>query len=233
MPRLIAGLFLVLFPLLLPAQDTINRTDSQGRRQGFWRKTDTAGKAVYEGRFINGVPDGEFRYFYPDGRLKTVSVVSDHGKRARTVSYFRNGKKMAAGNYLNEKKDSTWQFFNEYDGSLVSEEKYRLGIVEGTSKIFYPSGGISETFYYKNGIRSGLWEQYYLDGKLKLRGAFLNGEKSGAFKTFYSSGNVMISGQYINGHQDGNWTYYNEKGSVTKTEVYAKGILLRVEEPAR
>lgn len=226
-------ILIAFFSCALSAQDTLNVTDGKGQRQGFWRKLDSAGRVIYEGRFKDGVPAGEFRYFYPDGKLKTVSMVTDMGNRAVTVSYFPNGRKMAAGNYIHEKKDSTWLFFSESNGTLVSMESYRNGMINGLSKVFYPDGGLSEQHYYKNGVRDGLWEQYYLDGKLKLRGGFKTGEKHGLFKTFYNSGRPMIEGQYLQGHQDGKWTYFDEKGSLSKTETYDKGVLLKVEQPGR
>ena len=228
----ILGVF-CLYSVVISAQDTVNITDSRGRRQGYWRKADSAGKVIYEGRFRDGAPAGEFRYYYPDGKVKTISRMTDRGKRAETVSFFPNGNKMAAGRYVDEKKDSLWQFFSESNGTVVSEEIYRAGIVDGRSKVFYPDGGLSELHDYKNGVKNGAWEQYYLDGKLKLRGSYLDGEKSGPFKTFYDSGLPMISGQYTLGRQDGQWIYFDEKGEVSKKEVYDQGKLLKVETNAR
>ncbi len=233
MSRISILLLLTFFSSLLPAQDTLNVTDSRGHRQGNWRKADSAGRVVYTGRFKDGVPVGEFRYYYPDGKLKTLSVVSNDGKKAVTLSYFPDGRKMAAGNYLNEKKDSTWQFFSESSGTLVSEETYVAGVIEGASRVYFQEGGLSELQMYKNGIRDGVWEQYYLDGKLKLHGAFKGGEKQGAFKTFYSSGKQMTEGQYNKGHQEGTWTYYTEKGAVSRKEFYDHGKLLKVDPPAK
>jgi len=228
--RILLVALCTIFSAALCAQDTLNVTDNQGHKQGLWRKTDSAGRLIYEGHFKDGFPSGAFRYFYPDGKLKTLSLVSNQGKRAVTTSYFPDGKKMAAGNYINEKKDSTWQFFSESLGTLVSEEYYKNGLIEGMSRVFYPEGGLSEQHYYKHGIRDGLWEQYYMEGKLKLRGAYKAGEKQGSFKTLYSSGKPMIEGQYIAGHQTGTWIYYNEKGAVSKKETYENGILVKVEE---
>ncbi|MCX6305745.1 MAG: hypothetical protein NT040_12350 [Bacteroidetes bacterium] len=224
---------LTFFSCILYGQDTVNIKDSRGLRQGYWRKLDSAGRMVYEGRFRDGVPTGSFRYYYPNGKLKTVSSISDKGRRATTVSYFPGGRKMAEGNYLDEKKDSTWQFFSESDGTLVSTESYQAGMISGLSKIFFPEGGLSELVYYKHGIKDGLWEQYFLDGKLKLRGAFREGEKQGAFTVFYNSGRLFISGQYSQGHQDGTWTYYDEKGVVSKKEIYEKGKLLKTVPPGK
>jgi len=211
----------------------MNMINSRGNKHGFWRKVDSAGKVIYEGRFKDGIPFGEFRYYYNDGKLKTVSIVSGNGKRAVTVSYFRNGMKMAAGNYLDEKKDSTWQFFSESNGTIVSQEIYKSGRIDGLSKVFYPEGGLSELHFYKNGVKDGLWEQYYLDGKLKLRAAYKAGEKHGLFKTFYNSGKPMIEGQYVQGHQDGTWVYFTEQGKVSKTEVYERGALVKDDQQGK
>lgn len=224
---------IVLFVLLAVAacaQDTSNRTDEKGRKQGFWRKTDAAGLKVYEGQFRDGVPQGEFRYFYPDGKLKTVSVITGQGTRARTVSYFKNGKMMASGNYLDEKKDSIWRFYNEKDGNLVSEENYTRGVKNGKSSAFYPDGRVSEWMTWENGQLTGPWEQLYSDGKPKLRAGYKQNEKHGSFTTYYLSGQVMMSGSYDSGHMDGTWIYYDEKGIVTKKEYYSKGVLLKKEE---
>ncbi|MEI7501134.1 MAG: toxin-antitoxin system YwqK family antitoxin [Bacteroidota bacterium] len=221
--RIFIFILSTIFSFSVFGQDTLNRTDINGLKQGFWCKRDSAGRTIYEGRFKNGIPAGEFRYYYPNGKVKTVSILSDYGKRAFTISYFPNGQKMAAGNYLNEKKDSTWLFFSESNGSLVSEEQYCSGLIDGVSKVFNPEGGLSEVHYYKKGVRDGLWEQYYLDGKIKLRATYKAGEKHGLFQTFYNSGQLMFEGGYKFGHQDGTWIYYNEDGSISKKEIYEIG----------
>jgi antitoxin component YwqK of YwqJK toxin-antitoxin module len=233
MCRIFILILFTIFSSSLLGQDPLNTTDVKGLKQGFWRKHDSTGHIIYEGRFKDGIPEGEFRYYYPNGKLKTVSMLSDHGKRAVTTSYFANGLKMASGSYLNEKKDSIWQFFNETDGTLVSEENYTEGLINGLSKVFYPDSVVSEIHFYKNGVADGQWEQYYFDGKIKLRGTYEAGDKQGLFNTFYNSGQLMITGQYNEGHQDGTWIYFNEKGDVSKKEIYKKGRLVKIEEPGQ
>ena len=221
---------LILFSLALPAQDTLNQTDARGRKQGFWKKKDTSGVLLYEGRFTDNVPCGEFRYYYPDGKVKAVSKMSDHGRRARTVAWYKSGKKMASGNYLDEKKDSTWQFFSEYDESLISLVDYRMGLKDGVEKIFLPGGDLSEIYTWKAGKKEGPWEQYYSDGKLKFKSAYSRDEKQGPFTAYYTNGKIIMTGTYSEGHKDGLWIYYDEKGQVTKKETWSKGILQKTEE---
>lgn len=229
MIRLALPLLLLIFHFSLSAQDTVNRTDPQGRRQGFWRKTDSAGHAVYEGRFRDGKPSGEFRYYYPTGKLKAVSVVSGAGRFADAVSYYPNGKKMAEGRYVDEKKDSVWTFYGELDGAMASKETYRQGRLNGESRIYYPEGTPSELFVYRDGVKDGKWEQYYPDGKLKLKGSYKTGDKAGPFQTWYASGTPMMSGQYRDGHQDGTWTFFDDKGKISRKETYREGWKVAVD----
>ncbi len=229
MTRIFLVVFYILSACYLFGQDAVNRTGAKGEKQGFWRKEDSLHRKIYEGNFKDGVPCGEFRYYYSDGKLKTVSLVSKHGKQAETTTYFPNGKKMASGRYLNEKKDSTWQFFSEEDGVLVSEENYQAGKKSGISQAYFSNGKVSELITFLAGIRYGLWEQYYSDGKIRLRSAYLNDQKSGPFKTFYNSGQPMMNGAYVNGRMDGTWIYYDEKGKVTKKEIYSNGVLIKKE----
>ena len=208
-------------------QDSINRTDASGRKQGTWRKVDKDGHKLYDGQFKNGVPNGEFRYYYADGRLKAISVLSDDGKTARTVSYATNGRKIAEGNYRDEKKDSIWRYCSDYDGILLSEESYISGVKNGASKTFYPDGNITEVIYFRDGKKEGEWIQYFDDGQVKFRGAYVNDEKEGPFTVYYPGGKINISGAYKAGHMDGTWTFYEENGEVGRTEKYSEGALVK------
>jgi antitoxin component YwqK of YwqJK toxin-antitoxin module len=225
-------LFVLLFLLSSDffGQDTLNQSDALGKKQGFWRRLNSKGEKVYEGHFRSDIPYGEFIYYYPDGTKKAVSVISDSGKLSKTISYFKNGKKMAEGNYWDEKRDSLWRFYSEIDGSLISEEFYKAGKKEGISKDYYPGKGVSVQFNWKNGIREGPWSEFYSDGRIKLNGNYKAGEKDGLFKAYYASGQIMSIGLYVNGHAQGTWTYYNKKGSLEKMETYKDGMLIKSEE---
>jgi len=212
------------------AQDTINQVDAQGRKQGFWRKMDKDNLRVYEGQFKDDIPYGRFIYFYQNGKVRTISTISNQGSITRTTSWFPNGKLMAKGKYLDQQRDSLWQFFSEYDGSLVSEEVYENGKKHGLEKIFYPGKGISESITWISGMKDGKWEQFYDDGATKLTGSYKNNEKDGILRTFFVTGKLLVSGFYTNGHQDSTWVYYDDKGNVTLKEYYDEGILLKTEE---
>jgi len=226
-------LFLAGLVLLSSAafpQDTVCQTDETGRKQGYWCKYDKDGFKVYEGRFKDDIPYGKFTYFYQNGKVRTVSILSANGTVARTTSWYRNGKMMARGNYLYQQRDSLWQFFSEFDEVLVSEEFYVEGKKEGEEKVYYPGKGIAEVITWKAGIREGPWKQFYDDGTPKLEATYLNDEREGPVKTYFVTGQVLSAGHYKNGHQDGTWMFYDDKGSITLKEFYNEGILVKKEE---
>jgi antitoxin component YwqK of YwqJK toxin-antitoxin module len=210
-------------------QDTVNVTDSGGKKQGYWYKKDQNGKKIYEGRFQDNLPVGEFKYYYPDGAIKAVSILSKQGTCARTVIYFQNGKKNAEGFYLHEKRDSTWKFFSEVDATLVSEEFYKDSKKQGKAFNYYPGGGKAELTTWKNGVREGPWETYFTDGKTKLKCGYKNDQKNGPIQVFFFSGKAMLSGQYLNGNPVGTWVYYKEQGGIIKKEQYDNGRLIKVD----
>jgi antitoxin component YwqK of YwqJK toxin-antitoxin module len=230
MNRLLLFVLFSLLSLNFFGQDTVNQTDASGKKQGFWRKLNSKGEKLYEGHFRSDIPYGEFRYYYPDGKLKATSVISDSGRFTKTISWYPNGKKMAEGNYRSEKKDSVWRFYSEIDGSLTSEEFYKEGKREGMSKNYYPGLVVSEIVNWKNGIKEGPWKEFYTDGHIKIIGQHKAGEKDGIFKAFYDSGEIMSIGFYDTGHAQGTWSYFNAKGSLQKMETYKDGILVKTQD---
>ena len=50
-----------------------NKTDAAGRKQGPWIKYQGDGTTpLYTGTFKDNIPVGEFRYFYPSGKVKMI-----------------------------------------------------------------------------------------------------------------------------------------------------------------
>jgi antitoxin component YwqK of YwqJK toxin-antitoxin module len=230
MNRLLIFLLAVTISLSGFAQDTVNRKDESGRKQGYWTKKDTAGNKIYEGHFRNNIPSGTFTYYYPGGKIKAVSVFSNDGKTTKTITYFPGGKKNAEGTYLLEKREGLWQFYSEFDGALVSEEFYKEGKKEGVAKTFFPGKGVLELITWKNDIREGLWEQYFDDGALKLRCSYKNDLKEGPITVYFPTGQKFNTGQYQKGFSDGTWLTYDLDGKIIVTDVYDRGILVKTTE---
>ena len=227
MRRVLLLFFILGMVCHVSGHDSLNYTDPSGRKQGRWKKHDKDGHALYDGQFKDGVPSGTFRYYYTDGKLKAIAVMSDDGQTARTVSYANNDRKIAEGNYRNEKKDSTWKYYSDYDGALLSEENYTLGVKNGVFLTFYPNGKMAERINYRDGQKDGEWIQYFNDGNLKFEGSYSHGEQEGPFIGYYPGQKIQFSGAYKAGRKDGAWIFYEENGAVKRSETFSEGALVK------
>ena len=103
--------FFFIFSITTSAQ-SFNKVDSDGKKQGVWKKTHENGTLRYEGAFRDDIAQGIFYYYYKTGELKLEKEFFHNGKAAATYIYYRNGNLKASGLYVNELKDSTWNYFN-------------------------------------------------------------------------------------------------------------------------
>lgn len=224
-------IIIAMIPFFGFSQEKLNQKDASGKRQGHWIKMDSTGHKAYEGQFKDNIPQGTFKYFFPGGAVKAVSVFSEDGKTTTTTTYFPSGKKNAEGKYVNEKKDGLWRFFSEYDESLVSEEMYTAGKKNGQSKTFFAGKNVAEMITWKNGLKEGPWIQYYDDGATKLQGNYTNDLKEGAFSVFYPTGQKFNIGQYVKDYPDGKWFTYDLDGKLISTDFYEHGQLIKSDKP--
>jgi antitoxin component YwqK of YwqJK toxin-antitoxin module len=223
------GIFFISICLFshLPAQnkETGNQVDKNGKKQGYWKRKDANNKLAYEGRFVNDIAQGVFKYYYEDGvTVKAISVFSDSGKVTRTQLFSENGQKMGEGKYINQKKDSVWKYYTE-EGILLSEENYTKGKKNGSFKTYYKDGTVAEEVTWKNNIEEGLWQQYYDNKQLKIKGNYRNGFLDGKVAAYHLNGKLKTEGTYRDAVKDSTWNYYKETGELDFTEKYALGVL--------
>jgi antitoxin component YwqK of YwqJK toxin-antitoxin module len=211
------------------ASTHINKVDDQGRRQGLWKVYDAGGELKFQGVFVNDHPMGKFLYYYPNGNRKAEVTYLDSGKVDYTTMFHPNGKLMARGKHSGQKKDSTWQYFSEEDGSLVSEEIYAGGGGQGVWRTFYSSGQVAEEITYRNGIKDGPCTRYFTDGTVKSTCTYVNGMLEGLFVIHHLNGSVEVSGTYRNSKKEDVWVYLTDEGELEKKEYYRGGNLVRTE----
>ena len=224
--RLNISVFLVLFSLIAQGQD-INQTDGQGRKQGVWKKYYPSNDGLfYEGQFKDDVAVGTFKHYYENGDLKSVTLYGT--KRVESEVYYSGGQLMAKGIFIDQKKDSTWLYFDSA-GWLSSKEDYKSGLKSGPSISYYPNGTVAVDQLYNNDLENGPFVMYYTNGNKEMEGVYLSGNYNGAFANYYESGKNMQSGDYINGKRNGMWLFYNSNGSLRTVIHYKNGIIVKEE----
>lgn len=210
---------------------TLNSEDAQGRKNGKWKVYDESDNLRYEGQFKNGVAIGTFTYYYPDGKVKAVSEMYDNGRRSYTKVYHKNGRLMGVGRYFDKAKDSTWNYFSDYDGVLLSSEYYVNGLLDSIAINYFPKGGVAEEIPYRQGVKEGVWKQYFSDGTLKLKATYENDLLQGLMIVYYPNGLPEVSGMYKNGLKNGMWMHFDEQGKVYKKETFERGHIRSTEFP--
>jgi antitoxin component YwqK of YwqJK toxin-antitoxin module len=208
----------------------LNRVDEKGRKQGYWKVYDSTGELKFEGNYADGKPIGKFTYYYGNGVVKAEVINQDSGRISHIRMYHPNAKLMATGKYVNQKKDSTWFYYNQEDGSLASEEIYLNTLKEGEWKTYYPGGQVMEVTVYHNDIKEGPWKQYFSDGSLKSECNYVNDLLEGLYVIHHLNGKVEISGTYVHSQKDGVWVYLSDIGEMEAKETYDMGNLVKREE---
>lgn len=218
-------------------QDTLNVTDSKGRKQGKWMKTYEGEKSIlYKGQFKDDIPEGKFVFYYKDGSVKAVNQYQNKGKDSYAATYYPNGKVMSYGKYVEKKKDSTWTYFDD-QGNLSSTEEYADGALNGKVTVYYPykpgitegSPRILEQTIYKDGLKHGPWARYTETGKKLAEGQYELGDFDGEQTYYYTTGEKQHVWRYKSGLKHGFFKTYDKNGEVLSKTYYWDGMLLEGE----
>lgn len=225
MRKILLLLFILQF-VFVQAQTT----DSKGRKQGYWKKTDDKKKLIYEGLFKDDKPVGKFKYYYPTDSVRAIMYFKQDGKVAYAKLFHLNGKRMGEGKYIDkETRDSTWTYYDEL-GILISKENYKMGKKEGLFTVYFPDGSISEERNYKNDLQDGPFKQYF-DGKaLRSQGNYVKGQMEGRSVYYYPNGVEVAVGFYKNNVKNGPWLYKTESNKIREKELYKNGVLASKKE---
>lgn len=207
--------------------------DEQGRKQGYWKKTDEkTGKLIYEGRFKDDQPIGVFKYYNANDSVKVIIDFKADGKTSYAKHFHFNGKLAAYGKYSDkETKDSVWTYYDEM-GILLSKETYLKGKKNGESYVYLPDGTVTEIKTFKNGLEDGPYTEYYEKNKLKTKGQYLAGSREGRFIYYYPNGTEVANGFFKKDVKNGPWIYRGADGKIKEKELYKNGVQASQQETA-
>ena len=217
-------LFAVHSSLYAQVNDTINRTDKNGKKQGHWIKKYPSGHVLYDGYFKDDQPTGVFKRFFENDSVWSVLVFNNDRKEAVAVIYYPNGYIASKGKYVNQLKEGIWSFYSErINGYLICEEEYLNNLKNGQSIKYYPDKTIAEKISYLKDVKSGEWEQYFPNGNTCLKANYTEGKLQGKFEVFFTDGKPEYVGQYKNDARDGLWNIYKPDGTLKYNIEYAGG----------
>jgi antitoxin component YwqK of YwqJK toxin-antitoxin module len=174
--------------------------------------------------YVDGMADGNFTYFYPDGKVE------------RTGNYVKG-----------QVQDSVIVYYT--DGNLFGRRFYKDGQKSGEQKYFFRSGKLKYVVHYYDGFKEGHAEKYYENGKIEEASDYKADSLQGAYNYYYSNGQLWTERFYEKGHllnvtklydkygkelekgslKDGNGTinFYTQEGEIYLTQTYVNGVVTK------
>ena len=90
--------------------------------------------------------------------------------------------------------------YNE-KGVVDARAEFKNGVMDGYSKLYYPSGKLLSEVNFKNDKEEGLMKAYYENGKLQGEATYKNGQLDGVAKLYDENGKVVEEATFKNGKQ--------------------------------
>jgi len=174
--------------------DTINFTDANNLKQGFWkifgRMRRTPGydqdQVIEQGKYENSRKQGIWTKFFTSGKTKSEIEYKNSRPNGQYKTYFENGQVEEEGNWKSNR--NTGDFKRYYDNGQVSQEFAfnTSGKRDGTQKYFYDDGTLMIEAEIKSGKEEKVTE-YHPDGSLKAEKVFVDGKLDAANTKVYES----------------------------------------------
>jgi len=227
-------------------RERVNRTDSEGRKQGTFREYYANGKMKKEEHYLDNQLHGYYREFDGVGNLvmgmryergKIMEEIDEDMKELLDMksTFDEQGRLIFTGGYKENIPVGIHRFYdtvgNVENAHLYNElgQKISEGIIDdqgikrGSWIDFYPAGEIRAKGTYMNNQRSGSWTFYFRSGGVEQKGRFQRDRYQGLWTWYYPNGNVWREESYFNGREDGMFTEYEKNGSILTKGDFING----------
>jgi antitoxin component YwqK of YwqJK toxin-antitoxin module len=136
-------LFLICFLNLglMYAQDNINQVDAEGNRHGVWKKYYNNDRVRYAGKFEHGKEVGVFKYFSASNSDYPIIVkeYQENSDLAKVSFFTPSGALESKGLMKGKEREGEWLYYHADGKSIMSEENYVDGKLDGDYKTYYQS----------------------------------------------------------------------------------------------
>ncbi len=127
---------------------------------------------VEKGHFTNGLKDGAWYKWNPDGTLSSYTEYKDGEKDGKFILYAENNSPEITGSYKNGLKSKKWAIYK--DGHLYSETMFKKGEKNGYTTEYDTLGNkISQLNYKKDKLDGTCY--YYQDKKVTKKERYKDG----------------------------------------------------------
>ncbi|MEQ9425391.1 MAG: toxin-antitoxin system YwqK family antitoxin [Cyclobacteriaceae bacterium] len=137
-------------------------------------QTGRDGEVLQEGDYLNGIREGYWTEYHPNGIVKTMSNFKNGKLHGAYISLDSRGNITEKFSFLEGLKTGT---YHKYDrGKISVTMEYQNDLVHGNVQRFYPNGNIQEESNYASGILHGKARWYDQQGNVTIEYTYENGD---------------------------------------------------------
>ncbi|PKP22911.1 MAG: hypothetical protein CVU05_01835 [Bacteroidetes bacterium HGW-Bacteroidetes-21] len=231
---------LFIFAIFCLSVFYVNGQDTVLVPKTFYYETGTKSS---EGFLRNGKPDGYWKAWYLNGKMRSEGNRKMFQLDSLWIFYDEDGDTLQAIDYLNGKKNGymkTWLYKTTEDkktGGMVSKELYLNDEKQGMS-YYYEDGYLFRAIPYRDGKKHGLGKEFEKDGRVVVLLEYANdflinrerinrydetGKKQGVWKEFYPNDIIKNEVVYRNDTINGFVREFDKSGKITVYQKYEKG----------
>jgi antitoxin component YwqK of YwqJK toxin-antitoxin module len=164
--------------------DTINRTDANGLKQGWWIVHNDIKKLpdyppaakVEEGKYLDNKKIGTWTQYYPNGNIKNEITYTNNIPSGYAKVYYPDGKLQEEGMWEKNRWVGQYKSYHPNGQKFYDFNYNKGGKREGSQTYYHDNGQVMMKGDMAEGKETGVWEERYENGDLKAKKVFNNGE---------------------------------------------------------
>lgn len=171
-----------------------------GIRDGYYKNIVNIDGDEYicEGRFENGLKQGEWILKFFQGRPKAILK------------------------YYYDRPVGEWKYFHS-NGNIMEIERFEDGELQGRVEIFNSKAIPKIEMNFEEGLLHKKFVSYHSNGKISALTNFKFGKLDGELKLFTTQGVQTVDGYYRDNEREGEWKFYYNSGELKSVVNYKDG----------
>ena len=201
------------------------------KKDSYWHEalSKNKGRQITIENYKNGILNGIFEEYYPNGQLMTKVLYKDGKEDGLFESYWNNGQVKVKEIYINGRiKDGIYEWFWK-NSQLHIKRSYKNGELEEYES-YYKHGQLKNRGKYSNKFKNGVFESYWFNGQLRGKETFNYGIRvDGTFISYWYNGKVLERGSYRNGTLEGSYEVFYKNGKLEFRRFFDNGVEISCE----
>lgn len=188
-----------------------------------------------------------FRQYTDSGSLATEGKIVDGMRQGKWTTFGPDGKRIASeGRYKDDFRDGLWKFYDDAGILYVTVEyapepkrpdlillTHDYGNENGISERFFPDGRLEESMENRSGYADGPVVRYYRSGRRAHEGRFHEDRRIGTWRFYYPDGTLERTEEYKEGLLHGRVQNFLPDGRLYHESRWQEGRLLERDVAAR